>query len=83
MIAIEGVLSSKVIQLLKHIIYPITEVITMKSHWRKTITEITIWLCIEVLLNLSGLDQLGNYSEFVFEQKNHNLFELVTTTMIS
>lgn len=42
----------------------------MKTNWRKIIIEIAIWLFTEVLLNLAGLDDLGNYSEFVFAQKN-------------
>jgi hypothetical protein len=40
---------------------------------RKRIIEIAIWLLFEMLLNLSGLDVMGNYSEFVFTQKNINL----------
>jgi hypothetical protein len=40
---------------------------------RKLIIEIATWLLIEIVLNLVGLDELGNYSEFVFAQKNINL----------
>jgi hypothetical protein len=46
----------------------------MKINLRKSIVEIAIWLFAEVLLNLAGLDDLGNYSEFVFAQKNIGIF---------
>jgi hypothetical protein len=55
---------------------------TMKSHWRKTIVEIAIWLIIEVVLNLAGLDQLGNYSEFIFAQKSTSLSSSVVVTIM-
>ncbi len=42
----------------------------MKTNWRKIIIEIAIWLFTEVLLNLAGMDDLGNYSEFIFAHKN-------------
>jgi hypothetical protein len=42
---------------------------------RKRIIEIATWLLFETLLNLAGLDDLGNYSEFVFTQKNINIFQ--------
>jgi hypothetical protein len=54
----------------------------MKSHWRKTIVEIAIWLIIEVVLNLAGLDQLGNYSEFIFAQKSTSLSSSVVVTIM-
>lgn len=34
---------------------------------RKSITKMTIWLIAEIILNLIGLDDLADYSEFVFE----------------
>jgi hypothetical protein len=46
----------------------------MKTNWRKTIVEIAIWLFTEILLNFAGLDDLGNYSEFVFAQKSIDIF---------
>lgn len=42
---------------------------------RKRIIEIATWLLFEILLNLAGLDDMGNYSEFIFTQKNINLFQ--------
>ncbi|MDJ0571833.1 MAG: hypothetical protein QNJ53_22700 [Pleurocapsa sp. MO_192.B19] len=37
----------------------------MKVIWVKLIIKILIWLIAEILLNLIGLDELADYSEFV------------------
>jgi hypothetical protein len=49
---------------------------------RKLIVEIVTWLLIEVVLNFAGLDDLGNYSEFVFAQKNITLVNSAAVTMM-
>jgi hypothetical protein len=49
---------------------------------RKLIIEIVTWFAIEVVLSLSGLDDLGNYSEFVFAQKNITLVNFNAVTMM-
>ena len=41
----------------------------MQTQWQKTLIQISFWLIIEILLNLLGLDNLADYSEFVFDQK--------------
>lgn len=41
----------------------------MQAHWQKILVKLTLWLVIEILLNLLGLDILADYSEFVFEGK--------------
>ncbi|WP_181243812.1 hypothetical protein [Chamaesiphon polymorphus] len=48
---------------------------------RKFIIEIVTWLLFEIVLNIAGLDDLGNYSEFVFAQKNTNLFPTYVVSM--
>jgi hypothetical protein len=45
----------------------------MKTHWQKILIKITCWLIVEIILNLLGLDNLADYSEFVFEDKTTNL----------
>ncbi len=40
----------------------------MRVRWRKLITQILIWLLAELLLNFIGLDDLADYSEFLFER---------------
>ncbi len=48
----------------------------MRSRWQK----ITFWLIAEITLNLVGLDDLADYSEFTFEQQvvliRHDIAEI-------
>ena len=39
-----------------------------KIKWKKLIISLLIWLTSEILLNLAGIDDLADYSEFVFER---------------
>lgn len=41
----------------------------MKVHWRKFFIRVSVWLAAEVLLNMIGIDDLADYSEYHFEQK--------------
>ena len=34
----------------------------------KSLTKIVIWLATEILFNFVGIDDLADYSEFVFEK---------------
>ena len=46
----------------------------MKSqHWQKLVIKLICWLALEILLNLIGLDDLADYSEFIFNYDNVNL----------
>lgn len=36
---------------------------------KKGLSKIIIWLTAEIILNLIGLDDLADYSEFIFEHK--------------
>ena len=40
----------------------------MSVRWKKLITKLMIWLVAEILLSFSGLDDLADYSEFVYEK---------------
>lgn len=42
---------------------------------RKPLVRIVVWLVAEVILNLIGLDDLADYSEFVLEKRlvNHQV----------
>ncbi|VEP14943.1 conserved membrane hypothetical protein [Hyella patelloides LEGE 07179] len=40
----------------------------MGVKWKKLISRIAFWLIAEIILNLLGLDNLADYSEFVFEK---------------
>ena len=37
----------------------------MQVKWQTLITQVVVWILLESLLNLLGLDQLANYSEFL------------------
>jgi hypothetical protein len=39
----------------------------MNATWRKTIAKTVFWLVTELVLNVTGLDNLADYSEFIFE----------------
>jgi len=56
----------------------------VKGRWKRTAVEITVWLVAEIVLNLLGLDELADYSEFLFKNKvitmNHPLELTITTT---
>jgi hypothetical protein len=41
----------------------------MYAQWQKIFIKITFWLIVEIILNFVGLDNLADYSEFIFEQK--------------
>ncbi|HBE19312.1 MAG TPA: hypothetical protein DEG17_14445 [Cyanobacteria bacterium UBA11149] len=41
----------------------------MKMEWKKICVKTAIWLATEILLNLLGLDNLADYSEFIFEKE--------------
>ncbi len=45
------------------------EVWTMKTQWKKLLVKTTVWLAAEIILNLLGLDNLADYSEFIYEQE--------------
>ena len=40
----------------------------MTRRWTKVITKIIFWLTAEIALGCMGLDDLADYSEFVFEK---------------
>lgn len=39
----------------------------MKSSWKMALIKTIIWLTTEILLTIVGLDNLADYSEFVFD----------------
>ncbi|MCG5058404.1 MAG: hypothetical protein WAN66_28355 [Limnoraphis robusta] len=40
----------------------------MQVRWKKFFAKTLIWLLAELLLNFIGLDDLADYSEFIFER---------------
>lgn len=45
----------------------------MQVRWKELLIHLTIWLVAELVLNLTGLDELSNYSEFVLQQNSLEL----------
>lgn len=41
----------------------------MKMQWQRIWLKAAFWLLTEIILNLIGLDNLADYSEFIFEQE--------------
>ena len=42
----------------------------MNVRWRKLLLKTSFWIATEILLNLIGIDDLADYSEFVFENRD-------------
>ncbi len=42
----------------------------MKTQWKKIWVKATMWVITEIALNLLGLDNLADYSEFIYEQES-------------
>lgn len=47
-----------------------------KVLWRKLLLKTFVWLITELLLNLIGIDDLADYSEFLFENRASSLARL-------
>ena len=39
----------------------------MQVKWKKLLAKTVVWLAAEILLNFLGLDELADYSEFIYE----------------
>ncbi len=39
-----------------------------KNIWRKVVYKTGVWLAVEIWLNLIGLDNIADYTEFIFAQ---------------
>ena len=57
----------------------------MQTRWKKLIVKVTAWLAAEIILNLLGLDNLADYSEFLYEQEVTVLsqFPQLTTVIVA
>ncbi len=40
----------------------------MKVKWKKLFALVVMWLATEIFLNFLGVDDIADYSEFVFEK---------------
>ena len=44
----------------------------MSTPTSDVVTKVVIWLVVEIVLNFVGLDDLADYSEFVFEKHSQS-----------
>jgi hypothetical protein len=49
----------------------------MKTQWPKLILQISLWLLLEALFNLIGIDELADYSEFLMMPKTSIKLDLL------
>jgi len=54
-------------------------VLIMTVMGAKIVTKAVFWLATKITLSCMGLDDLADYSEFVFEKKPHGQSELCLT----
>ena len=55
----------------------------MKNQWQKLFIKLTIWLAAEILLNLLGLDDLADYSEFLASDKSLSQFNAIVPGLVT
>jgi hypothetical protein len=41
----------------------------MKVRWQKLLLTATFWLATEICFNFLGIDDIADYSEFIFNQQ--------------
>ena len=42
----------------------------MNIQWHELLYKLTVWLLAEIVLNLMGLDDMADYSEFIFSNSS-------------
>ena len=42
----------------------------MNVRWQKLLVKLSFWLAAEIFLNLLGIDDLADYGEFIYENKD-------------
>jgi hypothetical protein len=45
----------------------------MNVKWRKLLIRGSLWLTLEIILNCVGIDDIADYSEYVFERNQTTL----------
>ncbi len=45
----------------------------IRVHWKELLLNLTLWFVAEIILNLTGLNDLSNYSEFFLQQNRLEL----------
>ena len=50
-------------------------IVVMKIRWKILLVSMSIWLVEEISLNLVGLDQFADYSQFLQDKYRHGIIE--------
>ena len=53
----------------------------MNVQWQKLLLTATFWLATEICFNFLGIDEIADYSEFIFKHQIIILTEGVTTEL--
>lgn len=56
----------------------IQEVTSMRMKWNVLIAKVTVWMLLELLLNLLNLDLMADYSEFLFHPRSTSWTSIVS-----
>lgn len=55
----------------------------MNTQWKTFLTKTAFWLAAEVILNLAGLDDIANLSEFLTDQQQPDVtVQVVASTVL-
>jgi hypothetical protein len=55
----------------------------MRIKWKTFITQVAVWILLEILLNLLGLDSLADYGEFLSHKFSTPLVNSLTIAAIA
>lgn len=58
------------------------EVDLMQVKWKTLITQVLVWMLLEFILNLLGLDDLANYDEFLSHVRSSTLMSAQTFNVV-
>ncbi len=53
----------------------------MQVKWKVFILNIAVWMFLELLLNLLNLDQMADYSEFLFHPPSITLTSVISLSL--
>jgi hypothetical protein len=51
----------------------------MRMKWKTLIAKVAVWILLELILNFLGLDNLADYSEFLFQTRSISLTDSAIT----
>ena len=55
----------------------------MNVRWQKLLVKTSFWLATEIVLNLIGIDDLADYSEFLLQDRNNFSSPIVSVEFVT